>query len=280
MSARYLVDNLFDTQMYPDHVLSAEEEASGHEVERIADGRRAARDRWEPTTANSSSYVEVACDVTRAATMLVLDRGHNLAGETIELLGSDDDFGTAGTSVFDITVPSSVTEPSAIGAANGVLTHEGAVIVTFDSATFESWRLVIDAMGAGLVPRIVGLWLGTSFSPSTGPLLAGYDDEAGNLSVPQVVTPALWAGTGRIARRRTPSLAHRILDETEWETYREDVGLYHQGYPMWAVPDETKAERALLCRHPGGSYSVPFEGNRVGRELVLSLAEYQPKALR
>lgn len=279
MSARYLSDNLFDPTIYQDHVLSAEEEASGNEVERISDGRRSARDRWEPTTANSSTYVEVACDVTRSADLLVIDREHNLSGVGIELLGSDDDFGTAGTSVFDVTVPSTVTEPDAL-SGGPVRTLEGAVLISFTSASYESWRLVIDAMGAGLVPKISGLWLGTSFVPSTGPLLAGYDDEAGDLSIPSVVTDSLWAGSGRIARQKTPSLSHRLADETEWNTIRPWVELYHQGHLMWVIQDEARAERSILSRHPGGSYSVPFAGNRVGRELVLSLREYQPRARR
>lgn len=279
MPSRFLADNLFDTSIYPDHVLDAEEEASGKEVERIADGRRASRDNWEPTTANSQTWAEVTCNRVRSADLLIIDREHNLGDIGIELRVSQDDF-TTYTTPLDVTVPASTFSSSPYLAGSAVRTWEGAIVIPFDEVAGTYWRLYVDAMGAGLVPRISGVWLGKSWSPSIGPLLAGFDDEAGDLSVPGVVTPALWSGTGRVARRRTPSLSYLVADETEWLDLRYHVDLYHRGLPMWVIQQEHSVERAVLARSSGGAYSVPFTGNRVGRDLSLSLPEYQPRARR
>lgn len=279
MPSRYLIDNLFDTSIYPDHVLDAEEEASGKEVERVADGRRAARDNWEPTTANSETWAEVICNRVRSADLLVIDRESNLAGVGVELRVSQDDF-TTYTTAFDVTVPASTVANWPYLAGSPVRTWEGATVIPFDEVAGTYWRLYVDAMGSGIVPRITGLWLGKSWSPAKGPLLAGFDDESGDLSIPEVVTPALWAGTGRVARRRAPSLSHLVVDEAEWLELRYHVDLYHRGLPMWVIPEEHSAEKSILARAPGGAYSVPFSGNRLGRDLRLSLPEYQPRARR
>lgn len=275
--SRLLVGNLFDTSIFPGHTLVAEEQASGREVERVASYRRAQRDSWAPTTANSETWVGVTCDSVRGASMLVIDREHNLGGVACTLRASFDGF-TTWTVAASFTVPTASFYGSALPGT--VRTNEGAAIVEFPVVAGAAWRLYIPAMGSGIVPRISGLALGLAVSPSIGPLLAGFDDEAGALSVPSVVTPALWAGTGQVARGRTPTLSYFMADENEWADLRWHVDLYHRGYPMWVVPDASQAERALLARHPGGAYTVPYDGRKVGRDLVLALSEHQPKPLR
>jgi hypothetical protein len=279
MSSLLLVDNFFDTRIYPDHVLDAEEEASGHEVERVASGRRAARDHWEPTTANSETFIEVVCDRVRAANCLIIDREHNLSAEGIELRVSSDDFTTFSSPVDIASLPSSTSFGHTL-AGPVVRTFEGAFVCTFDLHAGTYWRLYVDAMGAGLVPEITGVWLGLSFAPSIGPLLAGYDDEAGSRSVSEVMTTALWAGTGREARRLAPSLTYRMRDESEWSAVRYHAGLYHDGHPMWVVQDDSQAERAFLARMPSGAFGFPFSGSGLGREFALNLPEHQPRARR
>lgn len=279
MSARYLIDNLWDTSIYRDHALDAQEEAAGKEVERLADGRRAARDNWQPTTANAERWAETITDRVRAADMLVIDREHNLSGATVSLRVSQDDFVTY-TTAFSGVVPSGTFANSSLDGMPVVRTWEGALLFKFPMVAGTYWRLYVGAMGAGIVPRISGLWCGLSWSPSKGPLLAGYDDESGDLSVPQVMTPALWSGSGRIARRRSPTLSHLIADEAEWMSLRYHIDLYNRGWPMWVVPSEDEAEKAILARSDGGSYGVGFSGNRLGRDLTLSVPEYQPRARR
>jgi len=275
--SRLLVGNLFDTSIFPGHTLAAEEQASGREVERVASYRRSQRDSWTPTTANSETWVGVTCDTVRGASMLIIDREHNLGGVACTLRASFDAFATW-TVVASFTVPTASFYGSALPGT--VRTNEGACVVEFDAAAGAAWRLYIPAMGAGVVPRISGLALGLAVSPSIGPLLAGADDESGNLSVPNVMTPALWAGTGQVARQRTPELSYYLADETEWADLRWHIDLYHRGFPMWVIPEARHAERAMLSRHPGGSYTVPHGGSRVGRDLVLALVEHQPKPLR
>ena len=76
------------SKQFPDHTLTSNEEATGNEDWRVANGRRGASDMWTPTTVNNAAYVNVACDRTRGANFIALDRGHNLAGYGLELRGS------------------------------------------------------------------------------------------------------------------------------------------------------------------------------------------------
>lgn len=54
-----LSDNLYNTIAYPAHVLTADEQATGHEIQNIADGRRSPYDYWTPTTANAAHNLMV-----------------------------------------------------------------------------------------------------------------------------------------------------------------------------------------------------------------------------
>jgi hypothetical protein len=275
--SRFLVANLLDTSIYRQHVLSAEEEATGREVARLADGRRAARDRWEPTTANSETWFGVTCNRVRAADMLVIDRENNLTGATVSVRVSSDGFATYSTAWSGV-LPTVTSYGQTLDSP--VRTGEGAYLVAFPMMAGLSWRVYVAAMGAGILPRIAGAWLGQSWTAEIGPLLAGFDDESGSLSMPSIATPALWRGVGRIARQRSARLSYRVRDEYEWAELRYHVDLYHRGHTMWVVPESSQAERAYLAQHPGGAYSVPFEGNRTGRELVTDLTEHQPRARR
>src|SRR3990167_11293764 len=83
-SPAYLVQNYFSDVAFPTHTISAEEEATGYEAWRVADGRRSPADHWKPTTPNSQTWVKfdtgAAGTITQVPHIVALDRGHNLAG--------------------------------------------------------------------------------------------------------------------------------------------------------------------------------------------------------
>lgn len=80
-----LTDNLFSPIIYPLHTRSADEEANGHEVQYLADGRRSVFDYWTPTTPNAQHTVVVTSN------LVLNDRGfesgvgdaHTHGGSTI-----------------------------------------------------------------------------------------------------------------------------------------------------------------------------------------------------
>lgn len=276
---RILSENFFDVTMFPSHTLTAEEETEGKGVERVGSARRQARDHWTPTTANSETYVQAACDRVRAADTLILDRGHNLGGKTIELRGSFQSSFATYTSVFSVTVPTQVFAGQQLTNKQPVRTEEGAVVVPFALQAYPYWRLVISAMGSGLKPQVVGLWLGASFAPAKEPLKP-WDDEGRQLVFSETLSPSLWAASERKAQRKsnegTPMMV-RLADEQEYTKARYHVGsLVWRGHVVWYIPDTDQAERAWLGTAPAGTYGMPF-GDRNARDLVLTLVEHEPR---
>lgn len=254
-----LADNLFDLAQYPNHVLSANEEASGYEVDRVASGRRYEADRWQATTANADAYVQVRCDHLRAASCLALDRNSNLlsnarAGNTsrVQLLGSNDNFTTSRT-VLDVTL---ATVPGgAIDAGLGCVTDEDAWLTTFAADAFHDWRLVVKALGSGVVASVGGVWLGLAFQPTNRHSAPGREDENTALSIASTRTPYGWQGRDRPAAPRSGTLHLR-----ERNTQEEDMLTWHvmglwvkRGAPAWLVHQRTdRPARALLAHvEPG-----------------------------
>src|SRR5437899_2260259 len=90
-------DNLLNVLQYPQHVLldqSGTIGPTGYEAWHIADGRRSQFDFWHPGTTNVDSFVRLTANVPRPANYLSLDRGHNLAGKVVQLIGSPNNFVT------------------------------------------------------------------------------------------------------------------------------------------------------------------------------------------
>ena len=260
MTMKMLVENFYSANMYPAHVVAVtstatgSEETSNFEPFRIATGRRHSRDRFTPQSENIDISLVTSMDKQRAADMWVLDRGHNLAGETVALQASDQsDFSTY-TEVFSITVPSEVTLDAELVDGEPIRTYEGAVMVSFNLHAARYWRTVISAMGAGQKPEIIGMWLGRAWQPEKGPRLP-WDDEGGTFS----------DGARRIPRGASWSI--RIVDDAEWAEVRGYLtDKYWKGYPAWFVPDVRNAERSWMGRQPDGSFGAPMtdhNGRRV-----------------
>ena len=272
------VENLFSVAMFPGHTVSAEEEPSGYEAHQVANGRRASQYRWQASTADSESYIQVRCDEVRGANCLILDRGHNLATEQIILRGSNDNWATY-RDVLTITLPSVVG--GSFSGALGCVTTEGAWIKTFDAEAYYDWRLVISAMGSGLVPQIVGLWLGMAWMPTAKTSYLPVDDQNYAVTFTDSISPFTWAGQSERASPREGVLRLRhhendgYDDVVQWQV--RDLWA-RRGFAAWICQLRTDApENAFLARVPAGTirYDSNFPQWSGGRTLDVPFIEDQ-----
>lgn len=249
----FLVENLFSTVQFPLHVVTGNEEPAGAEAFRVADGRRSPLDAWSPTTLNATSYLQVVCDRLRTANMVALDRGHNLGGKEVQLQCSDDGFTTVQT-VADLVIPAA-SAPGSPDDAFGVVTEEGAWLYRFPARAAYAWRLQVPAMGAGLRPKIVGLWVGPAYAPDYFQLPSG-PGQGQALGV-ESVSDAGWVGRGVVVFRRESVIRLQLPSLFDYD----DLARYHleghyagAGRPMWVCFDDEQADRAFLAVLPLGKF--------------------------
>ena len=242
-----LSENLFNTRAFPLHVLDANQEAAGREVERISSGRRQkSQNHWTPSSENAEAWVESTYNRVRVANTVFLDRGHNLKGKVIRFRFSADDFVTY-DEVGPITIPTQAALGSRLASQPGVLTEEGAWGWRFGNRAGKAVRVVFDAMGAGLRPEVVGLYLGYGFR-STNPLVKPYGPDLRELDYPIIKSPTAWVGAGEVSQRRRTVLNVR-LEATEYFAARYHFGkMLMRGRPSWIVHDDEQAELAYLGR--------------------------------
>lgn len=248
---RFLAENLWNPVRFGDHSISANEESDGNEAFHVGDGRRNRTSFWTPTTNNSEATIQVKCDRPRSADVLVIDRDSNLDGETVHLECSDDNFSSTET-IFTVTLPSNSTPNQDI--SDGAKMEDGAWCRSFSSRVATYWRLRIDAMGSGLKPEIVGLYLGTSWQPN---LLIdtpwGWGDS--QLQSDRVTSDAGWRGRSNFSEARRRTFTVKLSSFSEFSSARYHTrGLYWRGDPMWIWPDETQAERGWCAMVPDGRH--------------------------
>lgn len=253
----FLVENFFNRRMFPLHVGTGpnasfgDEEATGAEAFRIANARRWSGDRWMPITANVQHTLTVQCDRVRAANMVALDRGHNLAGEEI-LLRCSQDGGTTWETCFDVVLPT-VVGAGTLDDNLGCRTEEGAWLLRFPSRAAARWQLVIPAMGVGLVPQVVGLWLGYAFAPQDGLRFPVAPDQT-QLLLEETISEAGWRGRNAPGLVRTDTLNFKMGAQGlyDYELGRYHIqGLFGGGRPMWILYDDEQAHAAVLAIRPG-----------------------------
>ena len=247
-------------RQFPNHTITANEEATGNPVEHVANGRRGASDVWTPTTVNNAAYVNIACDRTRGANFIALDRGHNLAGYDLELRGSQQSAFTTYETILNITLPSA-SGAGDIDDALGVRTEEGAWLKRFDLSAYQYWRIHIPAMGASLKPEIVGLWLGLCYAPDY--FDKPWVEDGAELLHQESRAPSGWAGRGVANKQRSGTIQVSLssFDEYDHEARHHIQGLYGEGFPMWVVFDENQADRAVLAELPPGRLAFSLGGN-------------------
>lgn len=276
-TALLLVDNLFSVAQYPDHTLTAEEEASGFEVEKVQNGRRRADDHWEPTTANSASWIKVQCDRPRAANCLIFDRGHNWDGLTasVEISGDDSTYQTALSSV---TVPANPA-PGRPDTPDGVHTMEGAWIKTFDLDAALYWRIALGAGGAGVVPQLVGVWLGLALEVDYLDLPSS--PNRSSVVVDAQVNQAGWAGSHPTGRPRGGTVDFKVqhFGALGWLRLHLEENFGQPGRPMWIVHDQDAAHLAVLGVRRGDPFGIEQTQQWVRGMVSIPWREHDPRLL-
>jgi hypothetical protein len=254
----FCADNFFDPRQYPDHAVTADSEPSGTEAFHVGNGRRGAEDRWEPVTANATHYVTVVCGVLRGADFCAIDRESNLVSNaraggaaSVSLIATDDAFVSSAT-IINTSLP---TVPGgALSGAGGALTDEDAWLKTFTPDAHDSWRLVIGAMGAGVVPQISGLWLGKAWQPTVTLLRNPLDDETIAIGGAVSQAPSGWEGSAKPSLVREGTLHIRGIGDDDYDMIRWQVmGLYASGAPAWICTRKSEQPwRAMLAQCPKG----------------------------
>ena len=285
MTLLVCAENLFSGGIggqFPDHVISAEEEPAGYEAWRVGDGRRSRTppDYATASTANSAWWVQSVFDRMRAFNFVALDRGHNLAGIGVDLKVTSDatDFSGTYETPLDITLPAVATPYGHIDNGVGVRTEEGAWLQRFPLRTGQAVRFSVDAMGAGLKPEIVGLWVGLAVElRSRWP----FEDDGSELVSVRMESESGWIGRGRRTRRRRGEIITKLQTHEQYdELIRYPIAsLFADGVPMWIVPDLTQAEKAVLAIHSGDVFTMPeTEGALYRGDTPIAWAEYCPRS--
>lgn len=275
-----LADNLGSVLQYPNVSIadqSGTQGPTGFEAWRPFCARRSALVYWQPGTTNAEAYITIAHSQVRFANCLILDRGHNLAGFPVNIRNSQDGFATT-TTVESVTIP---TAPGSQPAdANGALTEEGVWIITFPAQGAKGWRFDIPAMGTGLQPNIVGLYLGMAYSPAGG-LYRPYMEHTSQLAAQEVLTPALWRGRGQRGLARAGTLELRMSDPFEYELARYTLDeLFGAGFPMWVCMDQSRAHSAFCATRPTGQGGFVSGGtNWLWPSASVAVVEHEPRIL-
>ena len=276
-----MADNLFSAGLggqYPAHTVSAEEEPAGYEAWRVGTTRRDPLDKATASTANSAWWLRCVFDRLRAHNCIVIDRGHNLAGETWELRSTVDATDFTGTyeTLFDITHPS-FSMPGAIDNGIGVVTEEGAWIKRYPLRVGKAVELYIDAMGAGIKPELVNVWVGLAVE--VGGARRPYDQDSHEMVSLAIESESGWTGRARRTRRRRGNLTVRLGADSEYEyLIREQVTQkFGDGLPMWIVPDTARAEQMFLATRAEGVMSYPHTEDSLHRDIVVEYVEHEPK---
>lgn len=266
-----LVDNIFDAiTLYPAATLTTSSEADGHEAFRVADYRRD-RTAWQPTSDTGISgvhFVRVHLPVAVAPSFLFLDRGHNLAGQTIALAGGDD--GATWPHSVTLTVPSTVggslTPPSMCQ------TEEGTAYTLFDALPAHAWWEFRVAQVAAFIPVVTGIMAGAR----TQLLNFGktFDEDAGARTQPSQQSTAGYRGNDPTYAWRTLTLDLDLIGGTEYDNTMRALRakLFEKNQPWVCAMDYgTHPERAWMYTLDGTSWGmaktrVYRAGRIVGRE--------------
>jgi len=361
------VENVFSVRQFPKHVLTADQEDTGREAFRVADGRRSKLDFWAATTPNAEHSVQA--DGAAAAAILVryfgLDRGHNLDGKNVKLEhtaatanpaitqfsanavaaaisdGADvrtltvnglDGIGGAasdtlvltgavevvGTQTFsqilkcslsasdgartvtvrqgaggttratlgpDITttweIVADLTVPASAGGqiddANGCHTDEGAFLKRLgaDTTAEQFLRLRIPAMGAGLTPRVIGLWAGTQWV--SGNIFLPLTDEDDVLIAQRAQTTKGWSGSTIHIRKRVGDLIFKLPSLAAFTDAAKHIrDNFGRGRLMWIIHDDANSQRAVLVQRPLGRAGFQFPTDFSNRTAQVAWEEYEP----
>lgn len=276
------VDNFFSQIIHPDHVVFAEDAAGGgepvgFEAFRVANGRRSPRDYATAENANEEWRLVVQMDSSRIANFVAIDRGHNLEGVTVAVEGDDDPNFSSATTLVSATIPSTVTVPTDLRISPGAKTPEGAWLFFFDGeGSFDNYRIVVPALGAGLKPKIVGAFLGFAWEPEHASILP-YAPSGPEVVFRETVSDALWAGSSKPVIRRTGSIRISAATENDRANARRYVERMIWTYqPVWWIPYPDRGEGSWLGRVSSGRYAFTRTAQWPLGEATFELNESEP----
>lgn len=274
-----LSDSVFNTRIYSGHVLDASSTATGKDVADLASGRRI-RDLtgWFASDLNTEAWAESTFDQLRAFDLLWIDCDHNLAGESISLRLSDDDFTTTYT-LGPKTVPTDPTPFARLYDGEIVMTDEGALLWWTDLQVTHAVRFVVAAMGAGLRPELAGLMLGKLFTPEHAAIKPW---NWGRHTLTHVVERSSLGqdASGERGRYRSQETRLRVGSWAEYYEARYPLeDLFLSGRPTVYIPDDESAERAALVRATPGMQGFEVPDGQYWPEIVLSWEEVEPELL-
>lgn len=273
MGARFLVQNYYNDRQFSTHVLSANEQSGN--AWKVGAARRSPGHFWTPDTANLAAWVKTDAVSAKPADTLIVDRVHNLGGVVdVKLQKSNDNFVVNTVDVLTFTIPT-VASGDNTALSAGVRTPEGAYLRSLTSTSERYWRLLVPAMGAGLKPKIGGLWVGPSWAPPAINRPHGEDDHAPLAEASE--TPWGWEGRTLTIPRRSGEVTIELIDEASYLVADSHIRDQYVRRPMWMVFDEAKAERACLARWPLGTragFGLPADYPY--RAIQLPYEEYEP----
>lgn len=268
----FLVDDLFDVIQYPSHTVAAEEEPAGYEAHRFSAGRR--DQHSQASTANSDWWIKSSFGTVRAFDCVAL-WDHNLAGKTVRIECSDDDFTTTQT-IFNAALPTS-TGAGDIDDTFGVLCRNGMWLKRFSVRYANAVRIYSVAMGAGLKPSINGkLGLSLALNQYDKPFEASTTE----LVVREETNESGWTGRGPRRLRRHGSILIKTRTDYEYDQFAWHLEeKFAGGSTMVIVHDDAQADRAVMAQRDGGQFGFKGVSDwpdtfRVGE---FSWAECDPK---
>lgn len=270
------LDNVFDTvNQYLTGIVEAHTERSGHEAFRVGDYRRE-RTSWQASAAVATSWVrrDLGAGVSRPVDSIYIDRGHNLWGKTLVVLGDNGVTGVAEVST-GLSVP-------ALGTLGGdpttgwCVTEEGALYRLFPAlASRQRWWVYVSDIWAPIIPGII-LGMRTQllgFSRT-------FDEDAGERTEVTATSRAGYRGTDKTYAWRTIELDLKNIGSTEYDgTMRTCRKLMFEKNQPWvcAMDHGTYPERAWMYQYEGKSWGMPkqrvYRSGRIrGREVGASIS--------
>lgn len=270
--ARILVDNFFNPRIYSGHVLSSNENTENTPL--VGASRRSTFDAWSPTSLNADAWNKSVNDRLRQADMIVIDRGHNLATETVKAQASEDDYVTAPQDAFNGALPT-YSAAAALTDALGAVTPEGAWLKRFDSRGGTAWRALYVQMGAGLKPIIPGLWIGLSWSP--GQPWRPHSPDRTELVVEETQSDRGWIARGAATARKTGVLHFKFANLLDAERADWHIQQMTAGRPFWVIADEERGDKAFLAVLPKEVVGTVLEPSYYYHGLDLPYVELNPK---
>jgi len=266
-----LVDNHFNSRIYPGHTLSAAENSTDAPL--VGAARRSTYDAYISATANLDAWLKSRNGVTRVADMVVVERGHNQGGKTVKVQCCDDDFVSAPQDAFNSVTPSSPGVGD-VDDALGVRTWEGVWLKRFSPRSAYDWRYFVPALGAGLTCIVPGLWIGQCWQPGyvDRPLAPGVTE----LIVEETESDQGWVGRGKATRRRQGVLHFSFATLFDAEQAVWHLDQYAAGRRMWVIADDERADDAFLAVLPKGLVGMQLEPRWFYPKLDLPYLEADP----